>query len=108
MLRHGTLDPDQDLLVHKTICGQVSNREPNLTAFAKKHDIIIFVSGRESSNGRMLYAVCRSINPHTYFISSPDELDISWFEGKRSAGVCGATSTPKWLIEETYEKILKI
>jgi len=108
MLKKGVLDPDQHLHVHNTICGQVSNREPNLKAFARKHDIIIFVSGRESSNGKMLYSVCKGINPDTYFVSSPQEIDRSWFAGKRSAGVCGATSTPKWLIEEIYDLILKI
>jgi 4-hydroxy-3-methylbut-2-enyl diphosphate reductase len=86
----------------------VSNRQPRLKAFAKKHDIIIFVSGRESSNGRMLYAVCKSVNPETYFVSSPDEIDKSIFHGKTSAGICGATSTPRWLIEKIYREILKI
>lgn len=108
MRNKGVIDPADGLHVHKTICGQVSNREPNLRAFAKKHDIIIFVSGKESSNGRMLYSVCKSINPDTFFVSSPDEIDVEWFKGKRSAGVCGATSTPKWLIEEIYGLILKI
>ncbi|MGE5419311.1 MAG: 4-hydroxy-3-methylbut-2-enyl diphosphate reductase [Chloroflexota bacterium] len=94
------IDPDNHLFVHRTTCGQVSNREPNLKAFAEKHDVVVFVSGKESSNGKMLYSVCKSVNPDTYFISSPDEIDSSWFAGKCSAGVCGATSTPKWLIEK--------
>ncbi|HLP71278.1 MAG TPA: 4-hydroxy-3-methylbut-2-enyl diphosphate reductase [Bacteroidales bacterium] len=102
------IDPDKNLIVHKTICGQVSNREPHLMVFARKHDIVVFVSGKESSNGKMLYSVCRSVNPETYFISSPDEVDPSWFTGKESVGVCGATSTPKWLIEKTAEAIKKI
>lgn len=94
------IDPDHNLIMHRTTCGQVSNREPNLRAFAEKHDVVVFVSGKESSNGKMLYSVCKSVNPDTYFISSPDEIDRTWFSGKSSAGVCGATSTPKWLIEK--------
>jgi 4-hydroxy-3-methylbut-2-en-1-yl diphosphate reductase len=108
MLGKQVLDPDKNLVINKTICGQVSNREPHLKAFAKKHDIIIFVSGRESSNGRMLYSVCRNINRDTHFISSPEEIDPSWFSGKNSAGVCGATSTPKWLIEKVRDIISNI
>jgi 4-hydroxy-3-methylbut-2-enyl diphosphate reductase len=101
-------EPDKNLVINKTICGQVSNREPHLKAFAKKHDTIIFVSGRESSNGKMLYSVCRDINPDTHFVSSVEELDLSWFKGKNSAGICGATSTPKWLIENIRDIISNI
>lgn len=104
-MKEAGVDPEKNLFVHKTICGQVSNREPHLKLFAKKHDIVIFVSGKESSNGKMLYSVCKSVNPETYFISSPDEIDQKWFRGKESVGVCGATSTPKWLIEKTAEVI---
>jgi 4-hydroxy-3-methylbut-2-enyl diphosphate reductase len=105
MKEAGKADPEKDLIVNRTICGQVSNREPHLKDFAEKHDVIIFVSGRESSNGKMLYSVCRSVNPNTHFISSPDEIEKSWFEGRSSVGICGATSTPKWLIEKTREYI---
>jgi len=108
MKENGIAEPDKYLQVNKTICGQVSNREPHLKAFAKKHDVLIFVSGKESSNGKMLYSVCRSINPETYFVSSPEEINRSWFDGKKSAGICGATSTPKWLIEKIYEIIAAI
>lgn len=101
-------DPGENLVINKTICGQVSNREPHLKAFAKKHDVIIFVSGRESSNGKMLYSVCKNINPETHFVSSIEELDKSWFNGKKSAGICGATSTPKWLIENIRDIISNI
>jgi len=104
----GMSEPDKMLVINKTICGQVSNREPHLKAFASKHDTIIFVSGRESSNGKMLYSVCRNINPDTHFVSSPDEIDKSWFDGKKSAGICGATSTPKWLIEKIRDIISNI
>jgi 4-hydroxy-3-methylbut-2-enyl diphosphate reductase len=104
----GVSDPDNNLIINKTICGQVSNREPHLKAFAKKHDIVIFVSGRESSNGKMLYSVCRNVNPDTHFVSSPEELDLEWFKGKNSVGICGATSTPKWLIEKIQDIISNI
>lgn len=105
MMENGISDPNKNLIINKTICGQVSNREPHLKAFAKKHDTVIFVSGRESSNGKMLYSVCRNINPQTHFVSSPEELDQSWFKGKNSVGICGATSTPKWLIENIRDII---
>ncbi len=108
MKETGIADPDEFLIINKTICGQVSNREPHLKTFAKKHDIIIFVSGRESSNGRMLYSVCKKSNPATHFVSSIEEIDKSWFEGKGSVGICGATSTPKWLIETIRDHISNI
>jgi 4-hydroxy-3-methylbut-2-en-1-yl diphosphate reductase len=108
MKENGISDPDKILIINNTICGQVSNREPHLKAFARKHDTIIFVSGRESSNGKMLYSVCRNINPDTHFVSSPEELDKSWFKGKKSVGICGATSTPKWLIENIRDIISNI
>jgi 4-hydroxy-3-methylbut-2-en-1-yl diphosphate reductase len=105
MKESGIREPDELLHVHKTICGQVSNREPHLKEFASRNEVIIFVSGKESSNGKMLYSVCKSVNPETYFISSPDEMKRSWFEGKKSAGICGATSTPKWLIEKVFNTV---
>lgn len=108
MKTKGIADPVQDLLVYNTVCGQVSGREPNLRAFAAKHDTVIFVSGRDSSNGRMLYSVCKKINPDTHFISSVEEINLSWFEGKESVGICGATSTPRWLIRQVKDHIRKI
>ncbi len=69
---------------------------------------MVFVSGKKSSNGKMLYSVCKSINPNTYFVSSLEDIDESWFKGKQSVGICGATSTPKWLIEKVYNKISMI
>jgi 4-hydroxy-3-methylbut-2-enyl diphosphate reductase len=108
MKNNGISDPEKILHISKSICGQVSNREPHLKAFAEKHDVVIFVSGRESSNGKMLYSVCRNINPETYFVSSIDEIDMSWFKGKNSAGICGATSTPKWLIEKVRDFVSSI
>jgi 4-hydroxy-3-methylbut-2-enyl diphosphate reductase len=108
MKERGVLDPGVHFRVNNTICGQVSNREPRLRAFARKHDSLIFVSGKESSNGKMLYSVCKSVNPDTHFVSSVEEIDISWFSGKKSVGICGATSTPKWLIEHICDYIANI
>jgi 4-hydroxy-3-methylbut-2-enyl diphosphate reductase len=94
--------------VNKTICGQVANREPSLIEFSKRHDTMIFVSGKESSNGKMLYEVCKSVNKNSYFISSPDEIDPKWFGRTETVGISGATSTPKWLINEVSIKINQI
>lgn len=94
-----------DLKFNDTICRQVSNREPELRKFATKHDIIIFVSGKKSSNGRALHATCQQVNPKSYFISDTEELDMNWLNGVESIGICGATSTPMWLMEEVAEKI---
>ncbi|MDZ7737605.1 MAG: 4-hydroxy-3-methylbut-2-enyl diphosphate reductase [Bacteroidales bacterium] len=98
-------DPDFMLQVNNTICAQVANREPRLKKFCSKYDIIIFVSGKNSSNGKMLYKVCSDVNSDSHFISDESEIDYSWFKGVSSVGVCGATSTPKWLIRKVAEKI---
>ncbi|MFM7727399.1 MAG: hypothetical protein ACKO7B_11895, partial [Flavobacteriales bacterium] len=79
---------------------QVSNREPQLRRFADRHDVILFVSGKKSSNGKALFEVCHSVNPRTYFISDTDEIDLKWLEGAADVGICGATSTPMWLMEK--------
>lgn len=91
---------------YDTICRQVSNRVPNLQEFAKKHDIVFFVAGKKSSNGKVLFEVCKKSNPNSYFISNPKEVDISLVKENMSVGICGATSTPKWQMEEV-EKIIK-
>jgi 4-hydroxy-3-methylbut-2-enyl diphosphate reductase len=91
-------NPDKMLEVNDTICRQVANREPNLTRFCGEHEVIIFVSGKRSSNGRMLFEVCSKINAEAHFISDISEIKDSWFDNVSSVGVCGATSTPKWLI----------
>ena len=83
-----------------TICRQVANRIPNIMDFASKHDVILFVCGKKSSNGKVLYNQCLSVNPHTYMIDDPSEINFDWFEGFDSVGICGATSTPKWLMED--------
>ena len=91
--------------VFDTVCRQVSNREPQLTEFARRHDAVIFVSGSKSSNGKALYEVCKRANPHTYMIAAPDEINAAWFSEIENIGVCGATSTPRWLMEEVAAKI---
>lgn len=82
-----------------TICRQVSNRDAELRSFAQQYDVILFVSGKKSSNGKVLYEVCKSVNPCTYFVSGAQDLHPDWLAGKQSVGVCGATSTPLWLME---------
>ena len=88
-----------------TICRQVANRMPNIASFASKHDLILFVSGRKSSNGKVLFNECRSVNPNSHQIESASEIDMAWLRGVSSVGICGATSTPKWLMEECRERI---
>ena len=96
------------LTVHDTICAQVANRHRLLTAFAREHDVIIFVSGRSSSNGKVLSDLCKSANPRTYLVGGAPELKEEWFEGCDRVGVCGATSTPQWLLEEVAGAVQKI
>ena len=86
--------------VNDTICRQVSNREPQLKEFARGHDVVIFVSGSKSSNGKALYEVCLNTNPRTHMVATSKDVDIRWFAGASNVGVCGATSTPRWLMEE--------
>ena len=88
------------LNANDSICRQVSNREPKLNIFANQHDVILFVSGRKSSNGKALYQVCKGQNPNSYFIENEEEVDPLWFDGKQTVGICGATSTPMWLMEK--------
>ena len=89
-----------------TICRQVANRMPNIASFATKHDVILFVSGRKSSNGKVLFNECKSVNANSYQIESASEIDMDWLKGKSTVGICGATSTPKWLMEECKEFIM--
>lgn len=96
---------EEYMVANDTICRQVSNREPQLRKFSHDHDVIIFVSGKKSSNGKALYDVCKSENPATYFISSENELDFNWFKEANKVGICGATSTPMWLMEQVAGKI---
>lgn len=97
-----------DLRVHNTICTQVATRQTRLTEFAAKHDVIVFVSGKASSNGKVLSSLCKKTNIRTYHIESVDELNSKWFRADDNVGVCGATSTPRWLLEDVAAKILEI
>lgn len=101
------ISPDATFRSFDTICRQVANRMPNIASFAARHDIIIFVSGRKSSNGKVLFNTCKSVNPNSYMIEGPGEIDGSWIEGVTSVGICGATSTPKWLMEQCRDSILE-
>ena len=93
------------LTVHNTICSQVASRHEELAEFALRHDVIIFVSGASSSNGKVLFDLCKSKNPRTYHISEPSGLSPEWFRDGDKVGVCGATSTPGWLLEQVAERI---
>lgn len=87
-----------------TICRQVANRMPQMREFAASHDVILFVSGAKSSNGRVLYAQCKEVNPRTYLITDETELDPEWLKDAETIGICGATSTPRWLMQKVAEK----
>ena len=92
-------------IVHDTLCRQVSGREPQLKQFARDNDVIVFVSGKKSSNGKMLFQSCKTENSDSYFISDLDELNHEWFSGVKKVGICGATSTPRWLMEDVKKCI---
>ena len=97
-----------DTVIHNTICSQVAERHRALSEFAGEHDVIVFVAGRQSSNGRVLFELCRSVNANSYLVGDISELKPLWFDGARSVGVCGATSTPKWLLEQVADAIKKL
>ena len=99
---------EEMLYVDDTICRRVSSREKHLREFALQHDVVIFVCGRKSSNGKVLYNICREANDRSFNIEEASELQREWFEGAESVGVCGATSTPKWLMEEVAGAIASI
>ncbi len=88
-----------------TICRSVANRMPNISQFATKHDLILFVCGRKSSNGKVLYNECLRVNPNTHLVEDPQEIQKEWLEGIQTVGICGATSTPRWLMEQCSEAI---
>lgn len=94
-----------DFNANDSICRQVSNREPQLAKFSAENDVIVFVSGKKSSNGKALYQVCKSINDKSYFVENETELDPSWFQNAEKVGICGATSTPMWLMERVMRHI---
>lgn len=89
-----------EVKANDTICRQVSNRYEDLTSFASQYDKVIFVAGKKSSNGKVLFEVCRQSNPNTYFVSDPSEIQAAWFQPQDRVGICGATSTPRWLMEK--------
>lgn len=97
--------PGVNFRYYDTICRQVANRLPRLREFAAAHDLVLFVSGKKSSNGKVLFGECRQVNPNTYLISNPDEIDPSWLSGVESVGICGATSTPRWLMEQVKDHV---
>jgi 4-hydroxy-3-methylbut-2-enyl diphosphate reductase len=88
-----------------TICRSVANRMPNISQFATRNDLILFVCGRKSSNGKVLFNECKRVNPNTHLIEGPEEIDPTWLDGIQTVGICGATSTPKWLMEQCRDAI---
>ena len=97
-----------DFEYYDTICRQVANRIPNIRQFAASHDLVFFVSGKKSSNGKMLFAECQKVNPNTHLIDNSEEINPDLLANAQSIGICGATSTPKWLMEEISEAISKL
>ena len=100
------ISPEAHFQSFDTICRQVANRMPNISAFAARHDLILFVCGRKSSNGRVLFEECQRVNPNSHLIEGAGEIDPSWLEGISSVGICGATSTPKWLMEQCRDYLM--
>lgn len=99
------ISKDCEFEYNDTICRQVANRIPKIISFAAKHELVLFVSGKESSNGKVLFEECAKVNQNIYMITDLEEVDFTVFEGVKSVGICGATSTPKWLMEELKRKI---
>ncbi len=97
-----------EIRFNKTVCGQVSYRDRDLEQFAKQNDIIIFVSGKKSSNGKMLYEICKSFNVNTYFISTLKDIEEEWFNNVKTCGISGATSTPISQIEAVKKQIVNL
>ena len=103
-IRRRSTTPDQ-IFLHDTVCRQVANREQLLREFAQRFDVVIFVCGRKSSNGKVLYGVCHEANPRSYCVENEGEIEASWLANAESVGVCGATSTPAWLMERVAKYI---
>ena len=99
--------PDATFKYYDTICRQVANRMPDIQDFAASHELIFFVCGHKSSNGKILFQECKKVNPNSYQIDGPEEIDRSLIEGVKSIGICGATSTPKWLMEACQKAIME-
>ena len=98
--------PSANFRYFDTICRQVSGRMSGMIRFAQSHDALLFVSGLKSSNGRALFAACRSVNPNAHLVEGPSDICFDWFKGVESLGICGATSTPTWLMEDCKNAIL--
>ena len=96
------LERQPEAEVYDTICRQVAQRHASLVDFARKHDVVLFVSGYESSNGKVLFDLCSSVNPRTFWLENVSQMDLSWFRDGDTVGICGATSTPKWQLEEIF------
>jgi len=103
----GHISPSATFKSFDTICRSVANRMPNISTFATKHDLILFVCGRKSSNGKVLFNECLRVNPNAHLIEGPDEIAPQWLEGIHTVGICGATSTPKWLMEQCRDALLR-
>ncbi len=101
------ISPQATFRSFDTICRQVANRMPNIAAFAARHDMILFVSGHKSSNGKVLFNECLRVNANSHHIEQPSEIDLHWLDGVKTIGICGATSTPKWLMEQCRDHILE-
>ena len=99
------ISPEATFKSFDTICRSVANRMPNISQFAARHDLILFVCGRKSSNGKVLYNECLRVNPNTHLVEDPQEIEKEWLEGIQTVGICGATSTPKWLMEQCRDAI---
>ncbi|MBO4895299.1 MAG: 4-hydroxy-3-methylbut-2-enyl diphosphate reductase [Prevotella sp.] len=99
------ISPNATFKSFDTICRSVANRMPNISQFATKHDLVLFVCGRKSSNGKVLYNECLRVNPNTHLIEDPQEIEPDWLKGIESVGICGATSTPRWLMEQCRDAI---
>jgi 4-hydroxy-3-methylbut-2-enyl diphosphate reductase len=95
----------KDVKVHNTICAQVSTRHESLVNFARSHSMILFISGRESSNGKVLFDLCKSVNPRSWWIEEASQVDPTWIRDGDSIGICGATSTPLWQLEEAMASL---
>ena len=102
------ISPEATFKSFDTICRSVANRMPNISSFATRHDLILFVCGRKSSNGKVLFNECLRVNPNTHLIEGPEEIDPTWLNGIQTVGICGATSTPKWLMEQCRDALLKM
>lgn len=100
------ISPNAKFQSFDTICRSVANRMPNISQFAAKHDLVLFVCGRKSSNGKVLYNECLRVNSNTHLVEGPEEIEPQWLEGINTVGICGATSTPKWLMEQCRDKLL--